>query len=88
MRVVCIDSNIQLETKSVPSLVKGNIYHVIEERYVCDYISVHNFKRAVDVVYYNIIENGHWYHCSLFVKVNDIEIDETELVKYITKSIK
>lgn len=80
MKVVCIEGSVNLESSKIPTLVKGNIYHVVEERSVCDYVSPVNARRAINGIYYNLIETGYWYHSSLFVKINDTEIDEMELV--------
>ena len=80
MKVVCIEGNANLESSKMPILVKGDVYHVVEKRSVCDYVSAINGRKAANGIYYNLIETGYWYHSSLFVKINDTEIDEMELV--------
>jgi len=81
MRVVCIDDKWPLD-KDCPKLVKGNIYNVM------DTIKVNQFKTSSGKLtengtYYILCEMGKIpaYHSSLFVPINEIQQDETELLK-------
>lgn len=78
MKVVCVNDRCTVENSKLSIPIKGNVYHVIEERIVKGLIR--NGQRVQDGIYYNLIETGYWYHSSLFIKINDTEMDETELV--------
>lgn len=79
-RVVCIETaKKEWLEEGMPLVVKGNIYHVIEE-FMNRKDYVQGKKRELGL-YYILVEAGRMgYHNSLFVKINDEEIDETELV--------
>lgn len=80
MKVICInDSNIN-ERDKVPYLIKGNIYHVVDEREVFDFKTKAG-RKTENGIYYILIETGDCaYHSSLFIRVNETHIDELELI--------
>lgn len=80
MKVVCINNDIICEAPQVCCLKKGNIYHVLSEHDV-SHFKTNDGKKAEDGIYYKLIETGEYaYHSSLFIKVNETEIDEMQLV--------
>jgi hypothetical protein len=85
MRVICIDESCQpIIGEDTPHVVKGNIYTVIDSRYSREKI-VLGF-RVIAGTYYLLAECGSCgYHESMFIKVNDNQIDETELVRNYDK---
>lgn len=89
MKVICIDEKSVFETSLMPLLKKGNLYHVIDERAFINHRTAKG--KAEDGVYYILIEigNRYCYHSSLFVKINETEIDETELVNdnFLTEKV-
>ena len=82
MRVVCIDDGAAEMGEGVPKLVRGNIYNVVEE-VACNGMERVNGQLPYSGIYYVLAETGNnpLYHESLFVVINENDIDETELIK-------
>lgn len=77
MEAVCIEDNFTKQG-GVPEIVKGNVYHIIDEK------SFSNERRSgytIDGMYYKLIETNCWYHSSLFIIINDGQMDEAEIKK-------
>lgn len=77
MRVVCVDNKI-IAQESVPQLIIGNIYTVIDTTIVKDLV-LKDFRLAEDGLYYKTVEAGAWFHSSLFIEINENLQDETEM---------
>jgi len=77
MKVVCVNDKVN---GKVVQIKKGNMYTVIDTH---EFTSGFNSKgiQMMDGVFYKLIETGHWYHNSLFIEINENQIDETELLE-------
>lgn len=79
MRVICIDDTDQF-IEQIPHIKKGNIYTVIDVTYSLE--GVVNGIKVVEGIYYVLAECGDdaAYHKSMFIEINEDQIDETELI--------
>jgi len=79
-RVVCIRDDAQLYPNS-PKVVKGNIYHVMREKEISEFIA--SVGLIIEGgVYYCLLEiKDCYYHSSLFVEINDNQPDEVEILE-------
>lgn len=75
MKAICIDDSFHKE-KGTFELKKGNVYNIIEESHYYDIVI--SGYRIENGIYYKLIESPSWYHNSIFVIINEEEIDEKE----------
>jgi hypothetical protein len=88
MKVVCIQNSDRMSGHI--QVVKGNIYHIIEEEYFGNIKFMINGNPYVleNGIYYRLIETGEiFYHSSLFIEINETEIDELELVNNLKEIV-
>lgn len=78
MELVCIREDFA-KAEGVPGLVKGNIYHAIEEK-VTEKQKWEGYT-IQEGTYYHLIETDCWYHSCIFVVLNNEQKEETEVKK-------
>ena len=86
MRVICIYDNDQ-DGDDIPSVIKGNIYTVINSKYIPQEEDEHYEYDAG--IYYTLIEMGgeNCYHSSMFLPINENQQDETEFTRNYNKEL-
>ena len=86
MKVICINDADQYDIENIhPKVKRGHIYTVVEVNYEKEerVIEKNLYIKYVEGEYYQLAETGDetQYHSSLFLKIEEDQKDETEMVR-------
>lgn len=81
MKLVCIKNYIE---SGGPNVYKGKVYTAIESKTFKTKITETDTQiiKELGGIYYLLIECDHWYHNSLFVKIDDDQPDEITMKRH------
>lgn len=89
-KVVCIEDRSDY-TKEHPSVKRGRMYTVVDTRTEKEETVRHKnvLIKYLPGEYYSLAEMGKesWYHHSLFIKIDEDEIDETQFERNYKKEL-